>query len=123
MSEERLEEIERELVKLDRIERKLAKAEQKLGNLRFKDLAGLATKLGRTERKSRSKHRIFESLNPNAPELPIPHHTKAFGKGLAKKIISTLYDDVFWEREKLEEERNFLLNQKNDVDHRRQYDG
>ena len=122
MCQETLEEVERQLRKIAKIRSELEGCLEKTGNLRSSDLAKYAKKLGRTQRKSRSRHIVFENDDPNAPELPIPSHSKPLGKGLAKKIVNTLLGDADLQKDKLEEMKNKLLNQKDKVDHENKYE-
>ncbi len=99
-----LDKIRKALKKLGKTDRKLEACKKQCGNLRHKQLAAIANDLGMERSKSRNTEPYFESTLIDAPPIPIPDHSKTFGKGIAVQIIKQLQNQAFLLREFLIDE-------------------
>lgn len=123
MSDNELKEIQRGLKKLSKLDRDLESLKLKAGNVRHRELAGIAKKLGMERSRTRNTEPYFEStLLPDSPPIPIPDHSAALGKGLTIQIIKQLEAHAFLLREMLMDKQEVLNKKRNDIDHKINYE-
>lgn len=110
MSEKRLEEIEREIRRLDGFDDELESLKLQSGNVRSRDLERIAAAIGMTRQK---KQRGEPKWRIGTHFVPIPSHPKPRGKGMGIKLCKQLQAVIFELREALADEKNEITKKKN----------
>ncbi len=86
------------LKQLARIKELIRACRRGAGNLRHRDLASIATALGRRRSKQRTTEPTFESTVFDTNVITIPDHSKGMKKWTALSILDQLEEDVLrWE--------------------------
>ena len=86
--------------RLKKIQAEVKQLERGLGNIRPAQLVRIAKALGREHVKGRREPTYSRKDAPGWPPLSIPDHGRSLGKGLARKILNHLGDDILrWEEE------------------------
>lgn len=89
--------------KLQKLKRSLEGLRSRSGNLRHKDLKGLAEQLGRQLAGQRGKEPTF--INPLLPQsrpISIPNHPGSLNRFTAEGILDQLEEDIFAIEEELD---------------------
>lgn len=116
MGNAEINEIKHLLRKLDKLDRELENLKRNAGNIRHRDLAKIARKMGMERSKTRNTEPYFESeLLPDTSPIPIPDHSGTLGKGLSIRIIKQLQDHLFLLREDLLDKEGRINKQRNEL--------
>jgi hypothetical protein len=91
--------------KLARIRRRLEQLRSRAGNIRPRELSGLARSLGRTRHRRGKEPTYISELLPTARPVSIPSHPGSLKRYTAENILDRLEVDIFLWEEVLARER------------------